>query len=264
MTAVSDFIKQLQSYEEYAFSWEELLQNSNKPASTLRKELARLSENKEILNLRKGFYLILSPRYQSFGKLPIQLYVDKLFKYMDRPYYVGLYSAAAYFGAAHQQIQKDYIISKPPALRSINKNSLSIRFFKTTHWPKQNIVKKKSDAGYFQISSPALTAVDLINYMPQIGGLNRMITVLEELLEEIERDDLHTLFSWYPYKSVLQRFGFLLDEFQVDDTLTELLYNHLKKEGFYSILLSPKKGFKAGKTGNRWKVDANLKIESDL
>jgi len=261
MPVVADFIKQLQSYEEYAFSWEELLKHSNKPASTLRKELVRLSENKEILNLRKGFYLILSPRYQSFGKLPIQLYVDKLFKYLDRPYYVGLYSAAAYFGAAHQQIQKDYIINKPPALRSINKNSLSIRFFKTTHWPKNNILQKKSDAGYFQVSSPALTAVDLINYMPQIGGLNRMSTVLEELSEEIQIDDLGELFLWYPHKSTLQRLGFLIEEFRADNVLTEKLYNHLKKEDFYSILLSPKKGSKPGKTGNRWKVDVNLELE---
>ncbi len=199
MPEVADFIKQLQSYEEYAFSWEELLQHSKKSESTLRKELTRLSESNDILNLRKGFYLILSPRYQSFGKLPIQLYVDKLFKYLDKPYYVGLYSAASFYGAAHQQIQKDYVINKAPALRSINKNSLSIRFFKTTHWPKQNILRNKSDAGYFQVSSPALTAVDLINYMPQIGGLNRMFTVLEELSEEIQLDDLTSLFSWYPH-----------------------------------------------------------------
>jgi len=264
MSAVVDFIKQLQSYEEYAFSWEELLQHSKKPESTLRKELTRLSESNDILNLRKGFYLILSPRYQGFGKLPIQLYVEKLFKCLGKPYYVGLYSAAAFYGAAHQQIQRDYIITRPPALLGIHKNSLSIRFFKTSRWPKQNILQKKSDAGYFQVSSPALTTVDLINYTAQIGGLNRMFTVLEELSEEIQSDDLISLFSWYSHKSVLQRFGFLLEEFLVDDTLTELLYSHLQKEDFYSILLSPKKGSKAGKTGNRWKVDVNLKLEGDL
>ena len=46
---VSEYIKHLQSYEEYAFSWKELLSNCNAPESTI-----------EILNLRQGFYLIIA------------------------------------------------------------------------------------------------------------------------------------------------------------------------------------------------------------
>ena len=84
MTAVTHYIKQIQSYEEYAFSWEELLKNCDTPESTLRKELGRLAAKKEILNLRKGFYLIIPPRYQNLGKLPIQLYVNKPFHFKQR------------------------------------------------------------------------------------------------------------------------------------------------------------------------------------
>jgi len=104
---VSEYIKQLQSFEEYAFSWEEIMKNCNSPESTLRKELVRLAGRNEIFNLRQGFYLIIPPRYQTFGKLPLQLYVEKLFKYLNKKYYVGLYSAAAIHGASHQRIQQD-------------------------------------------------------------------------------------------------------------------------------------------------------------
>ena len=264
MPAVSDYIDQLLGYEEYAFSWEEILENCKAPETTIRNSINRLIATNEILNIRKGFYLILPPRYRSLGKLPVQLYVDKLFSYLGRPYYVALYSAAAFHGAAHQQIQEDYIITVSPTLLNINKGNVRIRFFKTRNWPEKNIVVKKSDAGLFNVSSSALTAVDLIDYQGKIGGLNRMLANLEELLEEIQTDDVKDLLTWYPHKSVLQRFGFLLDELQAESGLADLIYNHLKNERFYPVLLSPKNNQKPGKTGNRWKIDVNLKLETDL
>lgn len=261
---VSVYIKQLQSYEEYAFSMEELLRNCNAPEPTLRKELARLMKKGEVFNLRHGFYLIISPRYQHFGKLPVQLYVNKLFSFLDKKYYVGLYSAASYHGAGHQKIQQDYIITTPPALRNIDKEKTKLRFFKTKHWPEKNVILGKSDAGYFNVSSPALTAADLLYHHQKVGGINRMLSNIEELAEEITIADMEELLSWYPYKSTLQRLGYLLEAFQADETITKLMHNHLCEEKFYSILLSPKKGQKAGSTGNRWKVDVNVPLESDL
>lgn len=262
--AVSEYIKQLQSYEEYAFSWDELLKNSNAPESTIRKELARLADKNEILNLRHGFYLIIPPRYQSLGKLPVQLYIDKLFKHLNKEYYVGLYSAATFYGAAHQQVQQDYVITVPPALRDINKGKTKLRFFKTQRSPEKNIIEKKSDAGLFKVSSPALTAVDLVHHQSKIGGINRILANLEELAQEITIEDLNNLLSWYSNKSTLQRLGYLMEELEVKESIPKYIYDKLKKEKFYPILLSPKKGQKAGSTGNRWKIDVNIKLENDI
>tara|TARA_R110000850_G_scaffold187141_1_gene313003 strand:+ start:544 stop:1116 length:573 start_codon:yes stop_codon:yes gene_type:complete len=186
MGVLSEFIRDLQSFEEYAFSLEELHQKIKAPESTLRKELTRLAVDKHIVNLRKGFYLILPPQYQHYGKLPVNLYVDKLFKYLEKPYYLGFYSAAAYHGASYQQVQQDYIITSPPALRNISKGNIQLRFFNRKEWLAKNIIPKKSDAGYFHLSSPALTFADLIENQQYLGGLNRMMATLEELAETIE------------------------------------------------------------------------------
>lgn len=264
MGAVSTFIRELQSYEEFAFSTEELLQKTAAPDSSIRKELARLASDQQIINIRKGFYLIIPPRYQHYGKLPIDLYVDKLFKFLDKPYYVCFYSAAAYHGAAHQRVQQDYIITTPPALRNITKGNIKIRFFNSLNWPDKNIIQKKSDAGYFQLSSPALTFADLIENQHHLGGLNRMLAILEELSESLEEKDVEDLLTWYHNKSVLQRMGFLLEEMELNRNLAQMLFDHLSKESFFSTLLSPRKGKKAGSTGNRWKIDANIALESDL
>jgi|SRR5690554_118299 len=261
---VAAYIKQLQSFEEYSFSWDELLSNCNAPESTLRKELTRLVERKEIVNLRKGFYLIIPPRYQNVGKIPLQLYVNKLFKFLERDYYVGLFTAAAVYGASHQRIQQDYIITVPPTLRDIDKGKNKLRFLKTENLPDKNIIERKSDAGMYKISSPALTALDLVHYHPKIGGINRMLANLDEISQEISVEDLNQLLSWYPYKSTLQRFGYLMEQLEVSESISNEVFKSLQKEPFYPVLLTPKKNTKAGKTGNRWKVDVNIKLESDI
>jgi len=264
MSAVTDYIAHLQSYEEYAFSWEELTTCCDTPESTLRKDLIRLRKRGEILNLRKGFYLILPPRYRGLGKLPLQLFVDKLFHFLDKPYYVALYSAAGLHGASHQQVQQDYVMTTSPALPDINKQRFTIRFFKLTHWPQKNIQQRKSDAGLFNVSSPALTAMDLIYHQTKLGGLNRMFANLEELAEEITVQDIADLLSWYPHKSAIQRFGYLLEELHGENESTEFIFQFLAQDRFYPVLLSAATEQRPGSTGNRWKVDENLELESDL
>ncbi|MFA7473199.1 MAG: type IV toxin-antitoxin system AbiEi family antitoxin [Spirosomataceae bacterium] len=253
----------MQSIEIYAFSWEEVLKNCDSPVPTLRKELVRLTEQNEIINLRQGFYLIIPPRYQSFGKLPVQLFVNTLFDHLEKDYYVALYSAATVYGASHQRIQQDYIITTPPALRDIQKGKFKVRFLNVKNWPRNNIVEKKSDAGVYKVSSPALTAADLIRFHTKIGGLNRLLSNLEELVREITVEDMKALLDWYPNKSTLQRLGFLLDELSGKTEVSEKIYENLTKKVYHPILLTPRSGQKAGSTTNRWKVDININLEYD-
>lgn len=262
--SITEYIHQLQSFEEYAFSWKELLNSCNKTETSLKRELSRLVQKKEIINLRKEFYLIIPPRYSKQGQIPIQLYIEKLFKVLNRDYYLGFYSAAKFHGASHQQAQQEYVMIKNPKLGDIKKTESQIRFFTTAKWPSKNIQERKSDAGIFKISSPALTAIDLIHYQNKLGGLNRMLANLEELFEEIIPTDVSELLSWYPHRSTIQRFGFLLEELQADNELVEIAIKHLKLAKYYPILLKPKSEQRPGSVDNHWKIDVNIKLESDL
>jgi predicted transcriptional regulator of viral defense system len=261
---VANYIKQLLSYEEYSFSLDELIKNIHKSETSIKSELSRLIAKKEIVNLRKGFYLIITPRYSSAQKLPIQLYCEKLFKYLDRNYYVALFSAAKFHGASHQQVQKDYIITEKPKFNDISKTTIDIRFFTTSNWTEKNIQMMKSDAGIYKVSSPALTIVDLIHYQTKLGGINRMLAVIEELSEELNESDILELLNWYPNKSTLQRFGFLLEELGINEEFQELIFMNLKTINFFPVLLSPKSTEKPGAVNNRWKVAVNIKLESDI
>lgn len=259
-----EYIKYLLSIENYSFSLDEIAKETAGSSNSLKFELLRLSEKGEIVNLRKGFYLIITPRYSSAKKLPLQLYCEKLFKHLDRNYYVGLFSAAKFHGASHQQVQRDYLITEKPKFNDISKNTIDIRFFTTTYWSEKNIQQKKSDAGIFKISSPALTIVDLIHHQTKLGGINRMLATIEELTEELTESDLADLLSWYPNKSTLQRFGFLLEELGMEEGFQEMIYTELKAKNFFPVLLSPKSKEKPGAVDNRWKVDVNVKLENDL
>jgi predicted transcriptional regulator of viral defense system len=259
-----EYIKYLLSIESYSFSLDEIAQITAGSSNSLKFELHRLTDKGEIVNLRKGFYLIITPRYSSAKKLPIQLYCEKLFNHLNRNYYVGLFSAAKFHGASHQQIQRDYFIIEKPKCNDISKNPIDIRFFTTTNWSDTNIQQKKSDAGIFKISSPALTIVDLIHHQTKLGGINRMLTTIEELTEEVTESDLLNLLRWYPNKSTLQRFGFLLEVLGMEEKFQEMIYAELKATNFYPVLLSPKSKEKPGAVDNKWKVDVNVKLERDL
>lgn len=261
---VANYIKKLLSYEEYSFSLNELIENIHKSETSIKSELSRLIAKKEIVSLRKGFYLIITPRYSSAQKLPIQLYCEKLFNYLDRNYYVALFSASKFHGASHQQLQRDYVITEKPKFNDISKNTIDIRFFTTSNWSNKNIQIKQADAGIYKVSSPALTIVDLIHYQTKLGGINRMLSVIEELSEEIDESDLIELLSWYPNKSALQRFGFLLEEQGIKEEFQQLIFMRFKTTDFFPVLLSPKSNEKPGAVNNRWKVAVNIKLESDL
>lgn len=264
MSGVSEYIVKLLGYEQYAFSWEELKTSTAKTDTALQNELARLVKKRELISLRAGFYLILSPRYRSYNKLPVELYVERLFKYLKKPYYLAFYSAAAFHGASHQQVQMDYLITRVPNIRHIKKGVIHLNIFATSTWPVKNVIQKKSDAGYFNVSSPVLTAMDLIHYQSKLGGLNRMLAIIEELAEEIKTDDVKDLLTWYPHVSTIQRLGYLLDQVKADHSVIELLQDYLNKHRHFPVLLSPQKNKKAGGTGNPWKVDVNVELESDL
>lgn len=162
----------------------------------------------QIQNLRKGFYVIIPAKYLNVSKIPVQLYIEKLFNYIQKDYYVGLYSAAAIHGASHQQIQQDYIICSPPAMRDIKKGSFTMKFFRKSHWSYHNIIQKKSDAGLFNVSSPTLTLADLLHFQNKLGGINRMLAIIEELAETIQLEDLNELIRCYPHVNTFQRMGY--------------------------------------------------------
>jgi len=105
--------------------------------------------------------------------------------HIKRPFYIGLLSAAAIHGAAHQQPQQFHVVTTGP-LRRLQVKSLSVRFFSKRTFAETPVVSTKVQTGFIPVSTAEGTAVDLVHYARAIGGLDRVLTVLKELGEGID------------------------------------------------------------------------------
>ncbi|MCP9765665.1 type IV toxin-antitoxin system AbiEi family antitoxin domain-containing protein [Lacihabitans soyangensis] len=262
---LEDFVNEMRSNGRYAFSLQEVRNRFEQSDEAIKKALQRLKKKKEVALIRNEFYVIITPEYRSKGMLPPSMFVADLMKFLNKDYYVGLLNAASYYGAAHQQPQVFSIITTKPSLRNIDKDGLKINFNIKKSWDKESIVKRKVDTGYINVSSEELTALDLVNYYEVVGGFNRVTTVLEELKESIEVNKLIQISQKYEQVAVVQRLGYLLEHVLGDIELSDALYACLETKDFYPILLRPQKNKPDSMiTGNRWKVVANVEIETDI
>ena len=185
-------------------------------------------------------------------------------KFLEKDYYIGLLNAASYYGAAHQQPQSFSVITMKPSLRNINNDNLKINFYIKKEWSKEDIIQKKVDTGYINVSSPELTALDLVCYFDQAGGLNRIATVLEELCESMDATKLLDISKRYSPITAIQRLGFLLEEILDMRDLSDPIKEYLKTVNYFPVLLRPQKEKTEMITGNDWKVVQNIEIETDL
>ena len=261
---LENFINTLRSNGRYSFTLHEVRNTFQQSDEAIKKAMQRLKRKNEIAQIRNEFYVIVTPEYRSKGTLPPSLFVNELMKFLEKDYYVGLLNAAAYYGAAHQQPQSYSIITKKPSLRNIDTNDLKINFYIKKDWSKKDVVQKKVDTGYINISSAELTALDLVNYFENAGGLNRVATVLEELSESIKEDKLLETVKRYTPLTTVQRLGFLLENVLGFTHLSEPIKDYLKTMNFFPVLLRPQKEKLDMITGNDWKVVPNIEIETDL
>jgi predicted transcriptional regulator of viral defense system len=260
---IESYMNELRSNGRYAFSLPELRQKFEKSDEAIKMALQRLKYKKEIAQVRNEFFVIITPEYRSRGMLPPSLFIADLMKFLGRRYYVGLLNAAAYFGAAHQQPQSFSVITTKPGLRKISNENLQINFLIKKGWPNDHIVQKKVDTGFIPVSSPELTALDLVFYYDQSGGFNRVATVLEELSEGIDAGKLLDLAKRFTPITAVQRLGFLLGEVLGRKDLSDPIKEYLKTGDYFPILLRPQRERPAMITGNDWKVVQNIEIEVD-
>ena len=232
--------------------------------NALQMNLKRLNKKVKIRHVTKGFYVIIPPEYRSRKIIPPELFIDALFAYLKRHYYVGLLSAAAMHGATHQQVMEYYIIIDKPAMRPTSVEGLKINYVVKNVIPESGIEKRKTEAGYIDISNAELTAVDLIAYQHRIGGLNRAATVLYELSESMSPVRLEEILKNDFPLSVLQRFGYILEFVLHKQDLAEVIKSYISDKKIYRIPLKPGYNKKGVDLNNDWKVLINSNIETDF
>jgi len=126
-------------------------------------------------------------------------------------YYVGLLKAAELHGATHQAVMEFQVISAKrfPKLRA-GRNLIVFYFRKDMEAVTAGIENRKTDTGTMKNSSAALTALDLLRYPQASGGIDNVATVLSDLGQKIDPEQLAAL-SETVERPIVQRLGHLLD-----------------------------------------------------
>jgi len=266
MNTVKSWIEEMQSSGKSCFTFSEVLEHFRTHNSdSLKRSLTRLASKHKICSVWKGFYVIIPIEYQSKGIVPVVYYIDQLMKFLGRDYYISLLNAAEFYGAAHQRPMEFTVMTISPSLRSTLKKDTKINFNNKSVILTQYTEQRKTPTSYIRISSPELTATDLIQFEKTIGGLNRVSTVLYELAESCFFKKLKADFFEYVPTSVIQRLGYLLDEELDFKKQADDLYSIAKKFGcsFHKTPLKNRKSIIDCSINDRWNIIVNEQIEID-
>lgn len=263
---VSEWVENLEKKGRISFSLNQIEEELvNYSGVAIKSALKRLSKRGKIVSFHKGFYLIISAQYANRGILPAVLFIDNFMKYLHRPYYIGLLSAAALYGAAHQQPQEYFVVTGFPVLRPSDKKGMKVNFISKRNFDSRLLKERKTESGYVKISSPALTASDLVQFEKRSGGITRVATVLNELAEKIDPKEFDPIFFSSTPSTTIQRLGYLIEKVLHKEKLADKLFKASQKYGsdFFRIPLKASSSSLGFTSDSRWKVIVNVEIEID-
>lgn len=250
----------------YIFTKEDVINlgmHNNK--DSLKKALYRAQGKGIIMSPWQNFYVAIPMEYRLKGEVPPSFYIDQLMRFIGREYYVSLLSAAMFNGAGHQRAMVFQVTVQGKQIRSAIKNGTLLDFNLRKEIPYLYINKVKVQTGYINVSSPELTALDLVSQEEKVGGLSRVTELLIELTENIKWDEGKIALLDYFNAPVVQRLGYLLDLIEEADLANDLmrLAKQAKKIVRKVRLKQSKPETENMEIDKKWKIIVNQKIETD-
>lgn len=261
---LTDFVNSLQIKGRYLFARDEALAALKVTSNAFKLAALRLVKKKGLVRLKHEFYLIVPTEYQEAGAPPVAWFIDYLMQFNQQPYYVGLLSAAALHGAAHQQPQVFQVITNKP-LRQIQAGRGRIEFFTKKIITEDTYQPVKTPTGNMNVSIPEITALDLVRYAKSIGHLNLVATVLTELQEKFDEARLSAVLESENLEATnVQRLGYLLELIGADKKILALLKQWIKKYRPKAVPLRSDIPYEHSQKNIDWQLYVNQTIESDI
>jgi predicted transcriptional regulator of viral defense system len=222
-SALSSYVSGLLSTGRTVFTAEEAEATLGVGRGAFLDAAERLQRRKALLNPRQGFYVVVPPQFASWGAPPPAWYIDALMRYERQAYYVGLLKAAELHGATHQAVMEFQVVSakRLPKIHA-GRNLIVFYFRKDMDAVTAGVEDRKTDTGTMKIASAALTALDLLRYPQASGGIDNVATVLSDLAEKIDPQQLAAL-SAAMERPIVQRLGHLLDRLDHEALTTPML-----------------------------------------
>jgi len=223
--------------------------------------LNRLAQQGLIASPARGFYVVVPPEYHSLGCLPADQFVPALMDRLGLRYYAGLLTAAQYHGAAHQRPQ-EFQVFLDRTRRSLDCNRVRVVFTTRKRLKDVPVQSLNTPRGTPHVSTAEATALDLVGYQHRAGGLNQVATVLAELSERLDADELTSVAGTAP-PAWSQRLGYLLERIGASEKAAPLkawVQSHARD---FAVLLPNARRDNPARDP-KWKLYLNAVVESEL
>jgi len=259
MKSLNDYLKNLLARGKYFFTKQDALLELGLTENQLRFQAYRLSKKKLLKRFGHDFFMIISPEHFVTGSLPPQWIVDAYMKHIDQDYYIGLLSAASFFGATEQQPMTFQVITNKKT-KPIHLERGSIDFHTFNGCVDASKTTIKVPTGYAKISTPEQTMIDLLRFYEASGHLSNVVAVIQLLAEEINTITFTYVVEHEQTKSVLQRLGYILEILSLPK-LAKIVETALEKRTIEYTPLRPDLPEKDGIKNSRWKIVINDEVD---
>lgn len=269
MSQFSDYLKHVRSSGKSYFSIEEAIKHLGVKRAAILSAVYRLKKKGDIISPTKGLYVIIPPEHFKFGCIPAEELLPILARYLSLNYYTALLTAGIYYEATHQKPNSFQVICDKRIRTKFEFGQVKINFIYKKSLENLPIKQFVVRTGYLNVSSPELTAMDLLLYPEKSGGLNHIATVLSEM--SLDSAKIIKLAEVCKSKSWLQRLGYIIDKIKydwVDKTadsihLSSQIIKYLSSQKIEYTPLAPEIPIKGYTRCKKWRIIENTTIESD-
>ncbi len=261
---LKSYVHSLSSKGRSFFTEDEALQETRLSKTALKSALKRLKKKQEIAAPLQGFFIIVPPEYESLQSLPPEQFIDGLMKYLKTPYYVGLISAAQFYGAAHQKPQTFQVII-PKARRDLQVGRVKISFTRKSNTEQSAVRQFNTSKGFVRVADPAAIAIDLVLFPQKVGGISAVFEILSDLSELLNIESIKKEILQVKQAPLLQRLGYFFEILDMEE-LAQVCENRLKQQTYVrKALLDPQEKPKDAPLNSRWRliINTELEIEKD-
>ena len=259
---IAEWVEAQQASGRYVFTREDAGEGLGGSPVAVQTALRRLKQKGRIASPRRGFYVVVPPEYRTAGCPPASWFIDDLMSYLGREYYyVGVLTAAALHGAAHQQPMVFQVIADR-ATRPMRAGRVRIEVHVSRTVRAMPVARIETETGSMAVATPETTAFDLVRFFSAAGYWNNVATVLYELAEKLDKDRLLEIAPHVRLPDV-QRLGYLLTVVG-EVPLAEPLAEWLRERRTTVVCLRTDRPKGSAEIDPRWRLVPNEQVDIDL
>lgn len=209
MKRIQTWIEDLEAQGRLFLTRKEALSALDISDNAFHLQMKRLYSKKRVVCVGSGLYAIVPFQFRHQGCIPVHWLIDPYFQHLAKDYYVGLLSAASFYGATHQQ-PMIFQVMVDEHRRRLRLPNLHVYFYGQRYMNEAHTSHIQVPTGRLRISTPAQTMVDLVRFYKAGGYMDNVACVIHSLADVVASKDLEKVLP-LSETSPLQRLGYILD-----------------------------------------------------